>query len=229
LTLSFLTTHPSIERFLRQQLSAAVMDEMPPLPIYRSILANGIRYRCPLQYYFSAGQRVAMVNYCRSFAHITLTPEGWLEWCLDERDLSSWLQHLWHSIEVFFPYQSPRDSNPDFSFLLQYTHARCCALGRLGARVGITIEGNEAISCAHPVERALLLQLLTVVDRWDTANPQTLAVNFCQSILDFDRGCRIVGEPIPVARWHLMAIAVSQQLLRALLASKLDLLPLEEL
>jgi arginyl-tRNA synthetase len=144
------------------------------------------------------------------------------------------LQGFRASFDRFFPYHPPRERDPRFFFLFQYTHARCRALLRLGEREGILLDEEDSpsrfpLSPFHPAERALFWQLLTVVDRAGTGKALSLARDFCESILDLDRFCRIVGEPAAVARSRLRLISASQRLLRVFLAERLAQVPREDL
>ncbi|MEG3438648.1 hypothetical protein V0288_16060 [Pannus brasiliensis CCIBt3594] len=227
---SFSAVHPSIERLLRQSFPLANNGEPPRLPVYRSLLAGDIVYRCPLQYAFSIERRAEIVRrfVAISGMNVTLADDGWLEIRLDDRALWLWLRGLVESLDRFFPYHPPREPNPRFFFLFQYTHARCCSRLRLAEREGI-VDPPSSVPSYNPVERALFLQLLTVVDRPETARKERLAGDFCRSLLDLDRFCRLVGEPVEIARSRVQLLSIGQRLLRSFLAREFAIAAIEGL
>jgi hypothetical protein len=208
----------SIERALRQPLNGA------RVPVYRSLLANGILYRCPLQYRFSPTERGEILDRLLGFfPSISLNPEGWLELFLSDDALADRLEELESSIAIDFP-ESPRG---EFCFLFHYTHARCTGLLRLAEREGF-LDPSYRPLVHHPLERALILQLLTAVDRQGKKDPRALAIDLCGAILDLDRRCRLVGEPLEIARSRVRLLSIARGVLRAFLASELGIIPLDE-
>lgn len=219
-----MSNHPSIEYLLKQQL-----PPQPQLTFYRCQKAGIILYRCPFLYYFTPHQSQALADsLLPTFPQVTLT-EGWLELPLDQQFLSAWLPKLPSLIDKFFLPQITSNSPGKFYFLFQYTHARYCALWRLATQEKISLIETESLNWHHPAEKALILQILTVCDRWEQGKPYPLTMNFCEAMLDFDRSCRILGESAPVQRSRLILVTVAQTLLNRLLSQKWQLLPMTEL
>jgi hypothetical protein len=215
-------SHPSIERFLRRCLQEAIAENLPRLPLYRSLVYNGILYRFPLQYHFSkTQQQEILLRFRVSSSEVSLSPDGWLEWLLGDRALTHWLTGLETSIERLFPDSPPCDG--EFIFLFHYTYARCSSLLHL-----LPPPHSPLQPPYHPLERAVILQMLTLVDRAGTSNPRRQLVNFCEAILDLDRGCRIIGEPLAIARSRLGLFSLSQRLFRRFLVHEFAITPIEE-
>lgn len=222
--------HPSIERLLRQSFPVTDNGDLPRLPVYRSLLAGNLVYRCPLQYAFPSERRQEIVRRFGAVSgmDVTLADDGRLEIRFDDRALWLWLRGLRESLDRFFPYHPPREPNPRFFFLYQYTHARCCSRLRLAEREGI-VDPPSSVPSYNPVERAVFLQLFTVVDRPETAKKETLAGDLCRSLLDLDRFGRIVGEPVEIARSRVQLLSAGQRLLRSFLAREFAIVAIEEL
>jgi hypothetical protein len=216
--------HPSIEYLLKRQL-----PDHGKLTFYRCQREQIILYRCPLLYRLTPSQSQTVVNSLQAIFPQVILKEGWLELSLDQQFLSIWLSKLPDLIDQFFLDNIPANSSAKLAFLLQYTHARYCALLRLAAKEKIKLSGTEFLDWHHPAEIALILQILTVCDSWECPQPDSLTVNLCQAMLDFDRSCRILGEFPQVQRSRLTLITVAQKLLNRLLSQKWQLLPMTEM
>ena len=74
---------------------------------------------------------------------IEVSNSGWIYFNLTNSSIAVWLQHLLEISETFFDhFKIPEAKNiklkPNFSFFqIQYTHARCCSLLRLGEQEGL--------------------------------------------------------------------------------------------
>ncbi len=142
---------------------------------------------------------------------------------------------------------SPQSPLPNHLFPIQYAHARCCSLVRLGEREGlITSEGaipwlnkQQELHFHHPSELCLLSELVQVVDELecsdssDSVKWQKLALGLSRLFDDFWRDCQIWGEvkvkspEIALARLGL--VMATQSVLRTLLEEKLGILAVLEL
>jgi arginyl-tRNA synthetase len=201
---------------------------------------------------------------------IEIVPSGWLNFSLDSKALANWLKQ-----SVFFLATQPpvagcntrqaqtistqRTKTPkNISNLmpLQYVHARCCSLLRLGARAKlITLQNdyfsNIAWQLEHPQsiswldkqqnfcltqesEYYLLKQLLIVTDAFVIEPHNWVKLAFDLSIASeiFQAECRFLGEvkqQIPIAIARLGLIALAQYWLQRILVEKLNTVALSSL
>ena len=152
------------------------------------------------------------------------------------------------------PY-SPLAPRPSSSrlFAVQYAHARCCSLVQMAHREGlITLLSSptpptlfravapdpipwlnfDQIRLCHPTERALIVQLLGLLDDFYCPCPilqsidwEKAALNLSQAFQAFYSCCRIWGEvkiqTIHLAQARLGLIMATQQILRLLLQDRL--------
>ncbi|MGL5940626.1 MAG: DALR anticodon-binding domain-containing protein [Waterburya sp.] len=197
---------------------------------------------------------------------IEIVPSGWLNFYLDSTSLTNWLKQV-----VFFLATQPpvavnvNQANStdtqlkEFSNLipLQYAHARCCSLLRLGARGKlITLKDNcfshIAWQLEHPQsiswlaeqqnfcltqesEYDLLRQLLKVTDAFAGKPDSWIKLAFDLSIASeiFQAECRFLGEvkeqspQIAIARLGLIALV--QYWLHRILVEKLNVVALSSL
>lgn len=204
---------------------------------------------------------------------IQIVPPGWIHLELAHPVLASWLQRLVEGrgnsvvqerkltenkedkeelVTVLFSSHpshspSPQSPLPNHLFPIQYAHARCCSLVRLGEREGlITSEGaipwlnkQQELHFHHPSELCLLSELVQVVDELecsdssDSVKWQKLALGLSRVFDDFWRDCQIWGEvkvkspEIALARLGL--VMATQSVLRTLLEEKLGILAVLEL
>ncbi|PMB08391.1 glutamate acetyltransferase, partial [Fischerella thermalis CCMEE 5328] len=201
---------------------------------------------------------------------IQIVPPGWIHLELAHPVLASWLQRLVEGrgnsvvqergvtenkedkeelVTVLFSSHSPSPQSPlpNHLFPIQYAHARCCSLVRLGEREGlITSEGaipwlnkQQELHFHHPSELCLLSELVQVVDELecsdssDSVKWQKLALGLSRLFDDFWRDCQIWGEvkvkspEIALARLGL--VMATQSVLRTLLEEKLGILAVLEL
>jgi hypothetical protein len=198
---------------------------------------------------------------------------GWLDLELSDRSFAIWLQGLVQEIqregetgrrgdaETRGHREREKEKKVKYRenmFPLQYVHARCCSLLRLGHQEGL-IELREKPFCklnwqlvqpnpipwldsegnfhlTHPTERRLLVWLFIVVEEFALLrqdNSQKLAHNLSEAMLAFTAECRIWGEikqqKPQLAQARLGIIALVQWCLYKLLQEKLSILAITEL
>ena len=158
---------------------------------------------------------------------------------------------------------SPKSSSPTPLFPIQHAHARCCSLMQLAHSEGLlTLKQIDADTSAalwlvvapnpipwlnleqklylsHPTERALIAQLLALLDDLNCYFPSPKVVdwhkagaNLSQAFQSFYSHCRIWGEVknqnLQLAQARLGLVLISQSVLRLLLQERLSAIaPLE--
>ena len=199
---------------------------------------------------------------------IQIVPPGWIHLKLADSVLAGWLQRLVEGrgdkedkedkeelvTVLFSPHPShpshspsPQSPLPNHLFPIQYAHARCSSLVRLGEREGlITSEGaiswlnkQQELRFHHPSELCLLSELVQVVDELECSDSsdslkwKKLGLCLSQVFDNFWRDCRIWGEvkvnSPELAQARLGLIMATQSVLRILLEEKLGILALLEL
>lgn len=182
---------------------------------------------------------------------------GWLNFCVTEQAIATWLRRLWlpktHTLDnnsLSTLTKSDRTSKSNL-FSVQYIHARCCSLLRLGAREQlISLVNNdfgESWQFTQPPliswldqkhhlwfvkqsEYDLLRQLLIVTDSLtatDSSIWSKLALDLSQATAIFLADCRFLGEikeqypQRAIARLGLIALA--QYWLQKILREKLNI------
>ena len=189
--------------------------------------------------------------------YLETDPTGWLNFYVTERAIASWLER---SVWLLKTQAKDKNSlltweNSDLSpksdlFRVQYIHARCCSLLRLGAREQLILVNNDFdyvgwqlsqprsiswLDGQHHLwfdrqsEYNLLRQLLIVTDS-QTANDSgrwlKLALALSQATAIFLTDCRFLGEikeqypKRAIARLGLIALA--QYWLQKILLEKLN-------
>jgi hypothetical protein len=167
---------------------------------------------------------------------------GWIDFYPSDRALGIWLQQLVQCLELCDTKPVKEEILANL-FCSQYAHARCCSLLRLGHWEGL-IQLNsvwqwdapnpipwcycDKLQLVHPREQHLIGQILAVVDELENVSVKEsmkLATNLGQSVLEFDRHCRIWGEvkkEMPqLSQARLGLIAIVQLLLQKLLQEKI--------
>jgi hypothetical protein len=169
---------------------------------------------------------------------------GWIDFYPSDRALAIWLQQLLQCLKLLNVKPVKEEISPNL-FVSQYAHARCCSLLRLANREGLIQFNNlwqwetphpiswcycEKLQLVHLQEQHLIGQILAIVDELDNVSVQTsikLAINLGQSVLEFDRHCRIWGEvktEMPqLSQARLGLIAIAQLLLQKLLQEKIGI------
>ena len=194
---------------------------------------------------------------------IQVIPPGWIDFYLSDRALAVWLEEVvgWINGEDRRSKGDEGDEGDEVDrgdlFALQYVHARCCALLRLGHQEKLIkikhkysttweifepspiswsdAKGNFLL--VHPTEKLLLVKLLTVVEELiinsQKSNWAKLAHSLSEVWLNFWADCRIWGEvktekpELAIARLGLVALV--QYFLHRLLKDKLSISPLTNL
>ena len=192
---------------------------------------------------------------------IEIIPPGWINFYFDSRSLASWLEQSLIFLETKVAVQSDLSQyaisnnqlrkTPENLFPVQYIHARCCSLLRLGAREKlITLKDNsfgtvtwhlkqpkqiswldeeQNLWLTQESEYRLLRQLLVVTDSFamESNNWVKLAFNLSKTVEIFQAECRFLGEvkhkttSKAIARLGLIALA--QYWLQKILREKLNL------
>ena len=188
---------------------------------------------------------------------IQVTPPGLIEFQLTDLGIALWLQFLVNTECGQFPIpnsQFPIPNSQSLSSLaIQYAHARCCSLLRLGEREGLILLGDfpslrivepdvipwlneDSIRLVDPAERALIAQVLGLLDEldgWGQPDWVKLAIALSQTWESFYSGCRIFGEvktQTPhLAQARLGLVAATRSILRSLLQNRLFILAPTEL
>jgi hypothetical protein len=201
---------------------------------------------------------------------VQVVPPGWIHLELTEPAIAAWLQCLSQvelrrfSPPPHHPTTPPPLSDSSRLFAVQYAHARCCSLVRLAhgeglimlkepeldntPRVFLAVAPNpipwlncdQKLRFCHPAERALIAQLVGLLDDLYYACPsrQTVdwekaALNLSQAFQNFYSCCRIWGEvkiQTPhLAQARLGLVIVTQAVLRLLLQDMLGVWALLEL
>ncbi|MGP0129449.1 MAG: hypothetical protein ACTMUB_09375 [cyanobacterium endosymbiont of Rhopalodia musculus] len=182
---------------------------------------------------------------------------GWLDFEVSDHTLVLWLQSLGQ--KIFFQPNLPEISRKaENLFFIEYTYARCCSLLRLGETEGLITFQSKALDdltlpwqapdpipwlkdtyqlrLTHRAALALINQVIITVDR-SVNNPSViwnkLGTQLSESILDFERHCRIFGDlaqnDFQLSQARLGLIAISQHLLKWLWYSHLGNFPRSQL
>jgi len=248
----------------------SILSELQSAPVvYRCAIAFPLAQHCQLSPQMIAESLVDFLSLSatnsapKAYLRLAIRAvyPGWIDFHLSDRYLAIWLEQSLIFLEEKLTLTSTSDrawpkNNQDL-FPLQYVHARCCSLLRLGAReklivlkdgnfldlVGhlaeskpiIWLDQSENFWLTHEAEYCLLRQLLTVVDSFasESENWIKLAVNLSEAILTFEAECPIVGfvtQKTPnkaIARLGLIALV--QYWLQKLLSEKIGVEALTEL
>ncbi|MDD1420448.1 anticodon-binding protein [Dolichospermum sp. ST_sed1] len=196
-----------------------------------------------------------------SLFRVKVTPPGEIHIELIDSTLAAWLQSLIVATKTgplvnnFFDHQLPTPLNSLKVFTIQYAHARCYSLLRLGHQEGIIqldktdiksfisvepiswLNSDQELRLNHPDETFLIHQLVKVVDDLVCAdsssiNWETAGVNLSQAFEKFWCNCRIWGEvkinSPALAQARLGLLIATQLVLRSVLEDKLGIIaPLE--
>ncbi len=206
--------------------------------------------------YFCAIADTNQENITSQSFTIQVTPPGLIEFQLTDPGMALWLQFLVNSEFGQFPIpnsQSPIPNSQSLSsFPIQYAHARCCSLLRLGEREGLIRLGvpaltvvepdvipwlnEDSIRLVDPAERSLIFQVLGLLDEldgWGQPDWVKLAIALSQTWESFYSECRIFGEvktQTPhLAQARLGLVAATRSILQSLLQNRLFILAPTEL
>ncbi len=275
LDLKFISTILERKIVLFQPTYRKLLSENQEDRVFAKSQSTSIVYSCSIAFvlapYFLLSAQVIAENLLRlsvfeqnnfvSESYLELKVEiinsGWINFYLD-RDLASWLEE---SLVLFKKRQINRDyplitpenyqleQNTADLFSIQYVHARCCSLLRLGAReklialkdenfshVGWQLEKPQTISWLdekqnlwfiQEAEYSLLRQLLMVSDAFASKSNDwlKLAFNLAKTVEVFLAECRFLGlvkrETPQKAIARLGLIAMAQYWLQRILLEKL--------
>lgn len=168
---------------------------------------------------------------------VHIHPQGWLDFLINHGAIALWLQKLPNFIARNNSFVKQLQTNCNI-FPLQYTHARCSALLRLGEQEGRLVSKGaiSGLRWTHPKEWKLLHQLMITFDRlMTTDNPDVmkLAMALCESFWNFEKDCRIWGDGyrnhLDLARSRLKLVEIIQQVLSWLLLQRWGITPLRDL
>jgi hypothetical protein len=159
-----------------------------------------------------------------------LTAPGWIDFHLSDAALRLWLDHIprLHSSIAFLGNREGEIDNRQNKIVksedltpLQYVHARCCSLLRLGHQEGLielwepnlqafrwqwkqpdpipwlTQTEPERLILTQTPEKQLIHEFLSVLEALESPAAiswSKLAINLGYAVLDFERHCRIWGE-----------------------------------
>lgn len=230
----------------------------PEIPLKRTNETERILYRCAIALKFAKPWQCQAIDLAERIAQrwrssesdieIEVVSPGWLQLTPSEGAIAAWLQQL-----VEMPVLTlPNPDSPGSAFPVQYAHARCCSLLRLGDREGLIClvptdrNTNWALwhfvdsipwlaGEGHPAERALIAQIADTTDAiaCDRGNGDKLARTLSQAFLNFDRHCCIFGKVATnapeIGRSRLGLTLTVQAILRLLLEAKLSKPAPEEL
>lgn len=193
---------------------------------------------------------------------VKVVSSGWLDFEIGDCSSAIWLEEV---VRWVNKQQRSRDLEEqgfrpaigqDSFFEIQYAHARCCSLLRLGHQEKlIRIKHNYSVWeiiepdtitwideggvfwLTNPTEKRLLIELLTVVDNLTSNLENPTWVRLAQSLssvfLDFWANCRIYGEvkqkTPDLAQARLGLVALVQYFLSEILRNKLYVCPLTEI
>lgn len=242
------------ESQLRSALETCLFSpDIPRIPLTRSRDTLKIAYRSAIALQLApqlaqspldlAQKIVTQLPETSDFA-ISLSPPGWIDCQLTDVGLAQWLQQ-WTRTPIDLP-PNLQVSPPADEFPVQYAHARCCALLRLADAEGLIVlqssqtdieiispdplpwlDETQSLRLQQPAERALICQLVAVVDALQdpaAQNYSQLALKLIEAFEEFYSQCRIFGEvnrvnpPLAIRRSGL--VGVTQKVLKLLLERK---------
>ena len=183
---------------------------------------------------------------------VSVVPPGWIHLELTEPAIAAWLQRLVQGDKEFLSSKDRPLPTTSSLFAVQYAHARCCSLVQMAHREGlITLKepivsssssalfhidapnpipwlNSDQIRLCHSAERALIAQLLELLDDLycpcpsrQRLNWEKAALSLSQAFQTFYSCCRIWGEvkiqTIYLAQARLGLVIATQSVLRLLL------------
>ena len=183
---------------------------------------------------------------------LEVTKSGWLNFYLSEQAINLWLEQLSTTASLASTTTVANYAlahTPSNLFFVQYAHARCCSLLRLGAKAKLIALVDDNRDCRLAIEQpstiawwstqvnvdhssaeySILLELLTVVDadREPNCDWVKLAFGLSQALTEFVADCRFLGaakrENPQRAIAFLGLIALAQYWLQRILLEKLKI------
>lgn len=169
---------------------------------------------------------------------VSVTETDFIEFKFGDRAVEAWLQSWLDAafrrsqIERVTDLLNSKSDvlSQDEILLCQYAYARCESILQLAKLISLEplILPQFEFRLLKPSERALLFQIVSVVDDLIEATAQACrknAIALAQAFEAFDRTCRIFGKPTitqsHVAQRRLALVMITQLLIRELLEQKL--------
>lgn len=199
---------------------------------------------------------------------IRVVPPGLIDFHLTDRGTAAWLQYLISLPAEFYSsvvsreegesncapqHRSSSKNFPQNLFSVQYAHARCCSLLRLGHQEGAIalsndttaqtgqvvtpmpipwLDGEGRLHSTHRAETQLIAQILEMLDELGSS-AQPDEVKLARAMENFHRRVRIFDEvkiqKPQLAQARLGLVAIARLLLRSLLENRLGVCAPEEL
>jgi len=206
---------------------------------YRSAIALQLAPKLGISPLELAREWVACLPENADFA-VSVTPPGWIDCQLTDAGLARWLQSWTRCPDSTPNTRIPPPANP---FPIQYARARCCSLLRLAEGEGLIdlqmmgndieiiapdplpwLDDTQGLRLQHPAERALMGQLVAIVDALEDPKAIDLgkpAIKLGAAFEGFYSQCRILGEvktsAPALAQARSGLVAVTQTVLKSLL------------
>ncbi len=229
-----------------------VQDEM----VYKSALALKLASIClspalDIAHQLVASLRLNQDTIAQPLLDFTVQvfPPGWIYFYLTDKGIAEWLQNLTQIPPMLGRQEEETSQSPINLFPVQYAHARCCSLLRLGHQEGLIklspdtkvvapnpipwLNADNQLCLVHPAEKRLISQLLGVLDELSQPSKSDLysivvklAASLSDAMLSFHSSCRIWGEvktqTPQLAQARLGLVGVTQSVLRLMLQDILD-------
>jgi arginyl-tRNA synthetase len=152
---------------------------------------------------------------------VKVAPPGWIYFQFTDPGIAAWLQYLTQTPATIASHTVIYQASPIALslFPVQYAHARCCSLLRLGHQQGLIklsthtkmpplyqliepnpipwLNADKQLQLVHPAELRLIAQLLGVLDELSEFNQPNwvkVASNLSDAMTSFYRHCRVWGE-----------------------------------
>ena len=266
-SLSFQLNIESLDTTIDRQLILLSLDRQQFLQSNKQTRSIPLCYSCPIGLILASRLQISpqkviedLVNLLDRHSssvesklplYLYTDPTGWLNFYVTELAIASWLERSWllktqaTDNSSFSTLTSDRPIDSDL-FSVQYIHARCCSLLRLGAREKLISLVDNEFNCVdwqltqpqsifwdrqhhlwfdRQSEYNLLRQLLIVTD-FQTADGNSnkwskLALDLSQTTAIFLADCRFLGEIkeqyLQLAIARLGLIALAQYWLQKIL------------
>jgi arginyl-tRNA synthetase len=232
-----------------EQIPVELLPEHQPLG-YQSPIALKLCTYCDRSPLDLAQQWLDLLSLQQNLSgfSLSLRSPGWIQFHYRDLKLAEQLQALLASPLKLPHHPCSLDRHSPEVFTWQVTHARCCALLRLGQNQGLIdldpstfeilepdpipwLEGDRHFCLSHPGEHTLIRSLLHI---WDSLNDDptssrllSLTRTLSQEILRFDQNCRIWGSTLKenpsLALSRLGLVSLSRKTLNTLLEQGLSL------
>lgn len=205
------------------------------IPLHRAKNDNRVLYVSGIALQLSGDRNIPALEIATALSSklvvditVEVVPPGWIHLEVTEPKLAAWLQYLVQgeqmSPHLLVPPSSVLESSdrrkPPLRlsasrlFAVQYAHARCCSLMQLAQHENLITHpipwlNDHKLRFCHPAERALIAQLVGLLDDLYCPSPshqpinwEKAALNLSQAFQTFYSCCRIWGE-VKVQAPHL--------------------------